>query len=158
MESKTEPIAIIDLLAFQEYKLSVLYNEYGNKFPEKSSLWNKLVKDELEHKKLIRGLYDIVKEGQLYFNAMVLKVSNIENHIKTIEKLIKNAQEDSNLTSEEAINTALKIENSMIDQGLFTYFSGDSKILKNALNQLTRGTEEHYNLLLEASNKNENKS
>ena len=55
MENKTKPIKIVDLLAYQEYKLAVLYNEFAHKFPEQLELWTNLVVDELEHQKAGQG-------------------------------------------------------------------------------------------------------
>jgi len=153
MEPKAKPIEIVDLLAYQEYKLAILYNEFGHKFPEKLELWANLSVDELEHRKLVRGLYDLVDEGTLYFNAMVLKVSNIENHLRAIEKLIERSKNDDDMTIKEAIEIAINLENSMLDQSLFTFFSGDSVILNNALKMLTRDTQEHYNMLMKEAEK-----
>ena len=157
MESKTEPLKIVDLLAYQEYKLAVLYNEFGHKFPEHLELWAKMVVDELEHQKLVRGLGKLVDEGKLYFNAMILKVSNIEHHLRSIEREIEKAKDNDFMTINEALNIAIGLENSLLDQNIFTFFSGDSAILNNALQSLTRDTQKHHLMLIKTADSIEGK-
>lgn len=152
MDKKVQPVDIIDLLAFQEYKLAVLYNLFAATYSECTQLWAGLAVDELEHQRLIRGFKPLIDGGSLYFNAMISKVEFIEGHIKTIEGLISRF-ESNPVDIKEALQIALNIENSMLDQDLFAYFFGDSEALKSGLDFLTRDTQQHYNALLMAAQK-----
>jgi hypothetical protein len=148
MDKKIEPVDIIDLLAYQEYKLALLYNLFADLYPECSDLWASMAIDEIEHQRLIRSLKPYVDEGRLYFNAMLSKVEFVEGHLKTLEGLILRF-EKTPVGIQEALEIALNIENSMLDQDLFAYFFGDGKILKNGLEMLTRDTQKHYNSLVQ---------
>ncbi|MCP3662718.1 MAG: hypothetical protein GY696_09515, partial [Gammaproteobacteria bacterium] len=101
----------------------LLYNEFAHKFPEAIDLWANMVVDELEHQKMVRGLYKYVKEGKLFFNAMILKVSNIESHIRSIEKLIDRAKTEEDFSLKDAVAMAVNIEHSMLDQNFFLFNS-----------------------------------
>jgi rubrerythrin len=153
MEPKTGPLKIVDLLAYQEYKLALLYNEFAHQFPEAAELWENMKVDELEHQKLVRGLNQYVEAGKLYFNAMILKTSKLENHIESLEKLIERAKDEGEFSLQEAVELAINLEQSMLDQNFFTFYSGDSEILNKTLDLLTRDTQEHYNMLLEEAEK-----
>lgn len=152
MDKKTEPVDIIDLLAYQEYKLAVLYNIFGASLPEYSELWAEMAIEEIEHQRLIRAFKPYIDEGKIYFNAMILKIAFVEAHINSIENMIKRYEQDPP-GIKEALEVALNIENSMLDQDLFNYFSGDGEILKAGLDTLSKDTFKHYNDLLATAQK-----
>lgn len=147
MEKNIQPIDIIDLLAYQEYKLALLYNIFASNYPEYRDLWVNMAVDEIEHQRLIRNFKHYINEGKLFFNAMISKVDYVESHIKTIEGLIARFEKNP-VDIKEAMQIALNVENSMLDQDLFVYFSGDGEIMKNGLQMLTRDTQKHYNELV----------
>lgn len=152
MAKEIQPVDIIDLLAYQEYKLAILYNLFGATIPEYSDLWADLALEEIEHQKLIRAFKPYLDEGKLYFKAMISKVEFVEAHIKSIEGMIKNYEKNP-IGIKEALRVALKIENSMLDQDLFNYFNGDGQVLQEGLRTLSKSTFKHYNDLLQEANK-----
>ena len=152
MDKKVEPVDIIDLLAFQEYKIAVLYNVFASCYEESRDLWVSMAIDEIEHQRMIRNLKPYVDKGKLYFNAMISKVEFVEAHIKTIEGLIEQYEKNP-VDIKEAMQAALNIENSMLDQDLFVYFNGDGEILNNAIEMLSRDTFKHYNALVQEAQK-----
>lgn len=150
MDKKNEPVDIIDLLAYQEYKIAVLYNLFGATIPEYSDLWAELAFEEIEHQRLIRAFKPYIKEGRVYFNAMISKLEFVEAHINSIENMIKRYEKKS-ADINEALNVALNIENSMLDQDLFNYFSGDGDVFKAGLQTLSKDTFRHYNDLMKVA-------
>jgi hypothetical protein len=150
MTKSLKPIDVIDLLGTQEYKIALLYKEFSERFPIYKDMWSELVKDELEHQRLILSFKKYLDEGKIFFNGMMLRVENIKEHIQFIEDVIDKTLTEG-LTLKEAVKTALEIEGSMIDQDFFIFFTGDAKILNAGLQTLTNETNKHYNTLRDAA-------
>lgn len=143
---------IIALLAQQEYKIALLYQEFSIAFPDYKNIWNSLVEEEMEHYNILVSFQKPIQNGEIIFNAMILKVDNLIKDIHSIDELI-NKMKKRIVAFDDALQKALVIEGSILEQGFCNFFSGDSKVLSEGLRNISTQTQNHYNILMKITNK-----
>lgn len=148
-KNELSPTEIADLLADQEYQVALLYQAFAERFPRYRELWEDIARDELEHQQLVLSFKKHLEEGKLFFNAMMLNIGTIEKQIQLIATIATKTQ-NGEISEKEALEQAVEIEGSLVDQEMFRFFKGDSKIYREGLGQLSSQTQSHYNKLLEA--------
>ena len=144
-----DQLNIIELLAQHEEVIAKLYAVYAERFLDYEQFFLGLVEDEGKHAQWIRAIKDKFRDGSVIVNENRFPMEMIEESIKTINNLIAKAEE-LDLTLEEALHSATKIEKGMIDRHFFEAFEGDPSALKTLLTSLRTGTEHHYQIAYEA--------
>ena len=148
MATIDEHLRIVDLLAQHELALADLYGVYADKMIEYEQLWYGLVSDEKKHASWIRAVMPKVKEGLVIINETIFPPETIEEDIKHIRNLIIRAQE-LDISLEEALNSAMKLEKGMIDRHFYKAFEGDPDALADMPRNLQTETQYHYQLVYE---------
>lgn len=132
-----------------ELNISQLYALYGEKIPAKNVFWSKISKEEISHaasiKKNMNGVDGIVENK---FSRGVVKYI-MDFVLEEIGKTQKGRP-----THQEALRTALRIEQSMLEKKCFDLFTPSNETIKNIFLKLNRETERHVARLQEEMKKN----
>ena len=148
MSVQDDQLNIVELLAQHEEALSALYRTYADKFIDYEQFWEGLVQDELKHAQWIRAVKPKVEEGSVIVNEDRFPAAGIQESIQHIKNL-NNKAEELDITLEEALQTAAKLEKGLIDLKFFEAFEGDPEALKNLLSSLKSATQYHYQMVYE---------
>jgi hypothetical protein len=104
--------AILDLFEQNELNISRLYRLYSQKLIDKRAFWEQISREEIEHALDIRNSYDgkddIFKENN-FSRGTIKYVSDFV--LESIEKA-----GDENLSHADALETALRIEQSFLEK------------------------------------------
>jgi Mg2+/Co2+ transporter CorB len=139
LESKS----ILEAFEQNELKISRLYKIYSEKIPHKRSFWEKISKEEIQHAEEIRG---INKKEEASFEENKFHRGIIRNIFDFIEVSIREV-EKKKLSHVEALNVALRIEQSFLEKKSFEIFAPNQKTVKEVLQKLNLETEEHIKKL-----------
>jgi hypothetical protein len=147
---------ILDLFAENEQKVSLLYSIYSNKKKADRDFWRDLSEQEIGHSKIIiRARRKLKKRGKLieekkYSRQIIDYVSRF------IDEEIKKANQKK-IFSNDAFESALRLEQSMIENKCFEIFSPKYKEIASIMKRLNRDTTKHSKLLLKKLKKSEDK-
>jgi len=132
---------IIEHLATHEEMVAKLYQRYSKILTDNPQLWSKLSAEEIQHAKWLRRLKQRVQNGAGAIDCSKFKAEEIESSIKNIQSLID--QSDQNPPDmAHALKTALKIEESILENKYFEIFSGDEDFT-HVLYLLEQETADH---------------
>ncbi|MFA6047469.1 MAG: hypothetical protein WCV59_01460 [Parcubacteria group bacterium] len=135
--------SIIDLFEDNELKISILYNLYSQKIPAKKAFWKKISDEEVIHAKEIAK--NFAKEKELFKENKFTRgvVSYVSGYV---EEKIEEAKK-AKLSHADAINIALRIEQSMLEKKCFDMFIPTNITVKKVMERLNKDTELHANQL-----------
>ena len=156
MASVEEQLKIVELLAQHELALGELYEAYAEKFIESETLWYGLVTDEKKHASWIRAVVPKVEQGLVIVNENTFPADTIQASIADVKNLVTKARE-LDVSVEEALGHAMKLEKGLIDMNFYTAFEGDPEALKDLPKHLQEETQYHYKLVEEKFNQMLNK-
>lgn len=133
----------LSLLAENEEALGDLYGVYAEVFPNQKDFWLKIEGDEREHASLVRSLYFHSKvEKGIFFKEDRFNQETIKKSIEyTTQVMFKTKQ--TKVTLEGVLNTALYLEQSLLESRIFEVFETDELRFKRVLLFLKKETEEH---------------
>jgi hypothetical protein len=138
-----ESSRILDLFEANELNVSRLYKIYSKINLKNKNFWEKLAKEEIEHAIEIRDCYD-GREDVFEENAFSRgTIKHVADFVRESIDKVKN-QKISHL---EAVETALRIEQSFIEKKCFEIFIPNQKKVKDVLRKLNKETEEHIERL-----------
>jgi len=135
--------SIVELFEENELKISQLYALYSDKFPDQKEFWENISEEEIIHAQEISKLLSEIKDCfvENKFSRGVIKyVSDF------VEKQIEIAK-DGNLSLSDAFNSALRIEQSILEKKCFEMFIPTTVTIKEVLERLNRDTDRHARLL-----------
>jgi rubrerythrin len=135
---------IIDLFEENELNVGMLYKLYSQKIPGHKRFWFELSMEEASHASDIRAIYrkkseDLVEENK--FTRGVLKYVT-----DFVEEKIRIARENK-ISHLEALNIALRVEQSILEKKCFELFISTNEKLKAVIKRLDKETEGHVNRL-----------
>lgn len=139
------------LVLFEENELNIsrLYSLYAKKIPEKYEFWHQLSNEEISHAAAIgkeKNIIDAITENN--FSRGVIKY--VMDFV--LEEIKKSRKEK--ITHQKAIQTALRVERSMLEKKCFEIFIPVNEKVKNILCKLNKETEQHVKVLTEEMKKN----
>jgi hypothetical protein len=149
MANEQDEKNIVENLARHEEAIGRLYDQYAKKFPQSAVFWNKISQEENEHAHWLRRLNTRVRDGSGHVNPDRFRPKEILASMANIEKLIDKAT-NSDLASVEALQQALKIEQSMLENKYFEVFGEDSPEIKQVLIFLAEATRTHCSRISDA--------
>lgn len=144
---------IIELFEENELAVSKLYGLYSRNFPKHQDFWAKLSAEEIEHTK---GLASVGKgqDDRIYFEPNkfargVIKYVNdfIGQQIKEVKK--------KKLTHIQALNIALRVERSIVENKNFELFAPNDTTVKDMLKRINKETSHHIKVLMKELGKQE---
>ena len=139
----TNPLANF---ARNEGRIGKLYRTYARLFPEQKTLWRGLADAEKVHAALLRGLqHRFASERQLF--VVSFAGQQILDYVSNfIGKQLELAEAES-LSAQEALQTALSLEQSMLERKSFEIFATKNEEVELVLKRLNRETDGHARLL-----------
>lgn len=145
---------LIYLFEENELNVSRLYQLYAEKFPEYEIFWRRLSEEEIGHAEKIRSLRE--KPGANFAENKFTRgiVSYVMNFVKgEIAKA-----ESGKISPVDALNTALRIEQSILEKKCFDFFQSSDKTLNEVMGELGGETQKHLKMLQNQIVKIEKKS
>ena len=132
--------SIIELFQENELRVSELYKIYSQKIPDHKNFWKKLSGEEIGHADDIAAIYG--DKNQDYFAENKFARGVIKYVSGFVEEKIKEAKEKK-MTHADAINIALRIEQSMLEKKCFDMFIPTNTTVKQVMKKLNEDTERH---------------
>lgn len=140
---------LICLFEENELNISTLYSIYSQKISDKKEFWEKLSNEEISHAAQIgtqKENSDAIEENKFSRGVIKYVMDFVLNEIKR-------AQEEE-IDHHEALLTALRIEQSMLERKCFEMFAPSNQRLKEVLCRMNSETERHVQKLLTEIKKN----
>jgi hypothetical protein len=149
MPSEADQIEAIGLMAAHESALAELYRTYAGQFPEHQDFWSGLAGDEVRHARWVAGFADDVKRGTAEVNPGRFESESMLASLDAVKERRAEAQtgEPSLL---DALSSAKKFEDELIESRYFEIFDEDAPELKDLLKVLKAETEVHRKRVTEA--------
>jgi hypothetical protein len=136
-------LKLLTLMRQQEEKMQELYRTYAQLFPGHAAAWQRLSATEMEHADWVSILQTKLQEGSVHIDEGRLPlITAYESAQREVDREIARAGA-TELTPAQAFSTALRLEKSLLESELFSFFAGDSRPLQELLKYLKRGTEQH---------------
>ncbi|MDD5464101.1 MAG: hypothetical protein PHP62_03050 [Candidatus Moranbacteria bacterium] len=140
---------IIKLFEDNELNISNLYSLYAQKIPGKHAFWDKISKEEIAHAVEIGSKMNYAENIiENKFSRGIIKYI-MDFVLKEIEKT-----QQSKISHKEALQTALRIERSMLEKKCFEMFTPTHEKVQAVFNKLNKDSERHVALLLSEIEKN----
>ncbi len=138
----SERKSIVKLFEENELNISLLYSLYAKNIPGHLAFWTKISQEEIAHAKAIAGAFAETESKEEYFEENNFS-RGIINYISDFvsEKTIE--AENNTPTHIEAINTALRVEQSMLEKKCFEIFIPNDASIQAVLKKLNTDTEKH---------------
>ena len=138
--------SILDAFEKNELDISELYKIYSEKILEHSDFWRRLSNEEIGHAKEISSLNNNASEEQFQENKFSRGVINyISSFVSEQIEYAKN----NVISHSDAINIALRVEQSMLEKKCFEMFSPTGATLREVLTRLNKDTNKHEMMLRE---------
>ncbi|HAS00202.1 MAG: hypothetical protein US57_C0007G0018 [Candidatus Moranbacteria bacterium GW2011_GWC2_37_73] len=135
---------VIILFKENEINIAALYSLYAQKIPEKRTFWEKLSNEEIRHAAEIgneKEQTDAIIENK--FSRIII------NTVITFVLEETTKAQQKNISHREALKTALRIEQSMLEKKCFEIFKPTNKKLKDVFCKMNKETERHVEMLHE---------
>lgn len=140
---------LIKLFEENELNISALYSLYAQKIPDKKEFWDRLSDEEIGHAAQIgneKDDHEAITENK--FSRGVIKYL-----MEFVLGEIKNAEQQE-IAHKDALLTALRIEQSMLERKCFDMFMPTKETVKEIFFKLNRETERHVEALQQEMKKN----
>ena len=137
---------VLSLFINNEDKVSRLYKIYSQKIPANKKMWIDLSKEENRHVEMIEELRDKFGDSNDFFEINKHSVEIVKYVSNFIDSQIKKALL-GHVSHHEALDTALRIEQSMVEKKSFEIFKPKNKEIKKVFKDLNKETNDHIKLL-----------
>lgn len=141
-----QPKSIIQLFSDNELLVSRLYDLYAEMIPGHSDFWKKMAQEELEHAKTISEVFSNQNLSSESFKENNFTRGVIKYVTDYVNEQIQNAQKKK-LTQIEAINIALRVEQSVLEKKYFEMFVPTNAPLESILLKMNDETKIHVQRL-----------
>jgi rubrerythrin len=135
--------SLIDLFEDNELRISILYKIYSQKIPDHKNFWKKISDEEVVHAMEIAESFSKEKEcfkENKFSRGVVNYVSGY------VEEKIEEARKNK-ITHTDAVNIALRIEQSILEKKCFDMFMPTNLSVKKVIERLNKDTERHADQL-----------
>jgi len=136
--------SLVELFEANELRVSELYRIYAQKLPTHKDFWEELSREEIGHANEIANSYADKSEEHFTENKFTRGVVKYVSDF--VDEKITEAKEKK-LTHSEAINIALRVEQSILEKKCFEMFTPTNVSIKNIMEKLNRDTEKHVGML-----------
>ena len=137
---------IIELFEENELDISRLYAIYAQKFPKHTDFWARLSQEEISHAQDINDVQG--KEiAEKFFAANKFSrgiIKYVNDFVKEQIALAKKKR----MTHIEAVNIALRVERSAVENKCFDIFVPNNALVKDTLKKLNQETSRHIQVLM----------
>jgi len=134
---------MVKLLIKNEDKLKELYELYAQLDTNNSQFWLDIAAEESKHARLLENLHTAYTKENLYINTNVnFNMETVRNNIDYIEKCIAVCKE-KDIPLKYLYDSALKFENSVIENEQFSIFDLNIQQADNIISVLKEETQKH---------------
>lgn len=130
-----------------EQSLAEMYALFLEKFPEHTTLWTVLVKEELEHADAVKKLYRLTYQKDAAFSEGSTRLAAIEAIIDYVRNTTEIARQER-MSAYQALELSRDLEKSMIAKNIFQHFKVRMEHA-NLLTYLRDSSEQHARLVQE---------
>lgn len=148
-ELKDHEVKLLELMAELEGKMALLYCELAKTVPGFSGLWNRLEREELQHRKWVLQLKEAAEAGKVTFAEGRIRTYTVKTFLQYLEVQVERARKGS-FTPEKALACARDLENSLLEKETFSHFSCEKPEHAKILKALSEACENHGSLIGEA--------
>jgi len=137
------PEVILEAMKEHEQALARLYKVYASKFLEYKGFWTELSHEEVQHANWVDKLQTDIEDSTEDFIAERFPLGAIQ--LST--EFVKNqaiAADEPDFVFINALSTALRLEEALMENKYFEVIETDSAKTKHTLAMLARSTQEHY--------------
>ena len=145
---KAAQAAMIGHLVSLEEAVSGLYGTFSQRLEECSAYWAKIAAEEMQHAMMVRGLYKVLDKGHVFFNVERFNSKELLGQIEWILDMDYAAHHED-LSRYKAINTALRIEQSLAERRFYATVKSDAPEFKFVAERMTAHSAEHMRHLEE---------
>lgn len=129
-----------------EKKIEKLYNLYALKFPDCKKLWLDLAREEKFHAEILLILKDKFNSPNQFFRLDQYSVNILTYASNFIDKQLNKSSLDK-ISLEEALEVALRIEQSVLENKCFEVFEPKLDEIKLSFARLNSETAKHVKKL-----------
>jgi hypothetical protein len=144
--------SVLKIFEVNEKNVVSLYRIYRRRFPESFTTWKKLCNEERKHVQILHELSVKYPNDADYFTVSKHAWKMISYVVNFVSKQFDN-QLLKKITARDALETALRIERSMVEKKYFSLFNPEIIEVRRAFRRLNRDVERHINILLKALRK-----
>lgn len=137
------PEVILEAMKEHEQSLARLYELYAGKFPEYKGFWIELSHEEVQHADWIDKLQADIENSSEDFIVERFPLGAIQRSTEYVKKLAVEA-EQPDFVLINALSTALRLEEALIENKYFEVIETDNIKTKHTLAMLAQSTHEHY--------------
>lgn len=151
-----EQLEVLHLLAENEKAVARLYQTFAQKNEEHKVFWNDFVNEELEHAHWVEQLEESVKKGTVKIRKHKFSVEKLQKSISEVDEINDRASNNALSYSDyaEQLETAIGIENGMIEKKFFKAFKTGEDEIVEVLMKLKTATQGHHKRMKEEWKKN----
>lgn len=138
--------SMLHLLARHEMQIGAFYRECARQIPDEEEFWTALSQAEAGHAKELSSLLGLADTG-----GVILRDDAINRD--TLDAFSRYTNEQTRIiayggmTMAMLLNIALDLEQNLLEQNPFAYFSGDAPELAQVRETLVRETREHIDAI-----------
>ncbi|HPD57314.1 MAG TPA: hypothetical protein P5294_09105 [Smithellaceae bacterium] len=132
----------LELLEKLETDIANLYKLFAEKFPAHRYFWEELSKEEVQHAVYIKKLSAYSRQKIVYLDENKIKTLTIKFITDGIESTYKKTKANE-LNIINALAYSLNLEDSIIENKFYEYFSTNDQNIAFLLSQIKRETIEH---------------
>lgn len=131
---------ILDLFEENELNVGILYKLYSQKIAGHKDFWLGLSMEEATHAADIRSAFR--KDGGALFKETPFAKGVLKYVMDFVEEKIRETKKKK-ISQTDALNVALRIEQSILEKKCFDVFTPTDARLKDVMKKLKKETEEH---------------
>jgi len=136
------PGEILEAMKEHEQALAHLYELYAEKYPECKDFWISLSLEENQHATWLGKLWSEIENGSEDIVVERFPIGAVQRSTEYVKKLEDTANQPD-FTLVNALSTALRLEEALMENKFFEVCEGDSVKTKRTLNLLAQSTQEH---------------
>ncbi len=145
---KVTQATMIGQLVSLEEAVSSLYSTFSQRLVDCSAYWAKIAAEEMQHAAMVRALFKVLDKGHVFFNVARFNSKELLSQIEWILDLEYEARHKF-LSRYIAINTALRIEQSLAERAFYTTVKSDAPEFKFVAERMRAHSAEHLKHLEE---------
>ena len=137
------PQVILEAMKEHEKAISDLYELYARKFSEYKDFWTGLSQEEVQHAGWLERLQNDIEDNTEDFVIERFPVDAIQRSTEFVKKQMETA-EQPDFVLINALSTALRLEEALMESKYFEVLETDSAKTKHTLTMLAQSTQAHY--------------
>lgn len=139
-------VKIVTQMIEVEQLIAVAYEEFSRMFPEHSTHWEGIAKDEWEHAHTLEALKENVLSGAAGFDEGKTRTYTLTAMIDYVKGILDRARKGQ-LSARQAVSLSIDIEKSIIEKDAFSHFTGLTPEIEASLARLHADTVLHADRL-----------